>query len=274
MLIGLVATLPARTSLLARAAPSISAQSRQLDALVVVSDGSPLRESVCGGLRELMPRLTIAFLTNSGLPGAAGAWNTGIRFIKRHWADPTSPSYVAILDDDDAWDADHLEACEVCARKNGWPDAVVSGIRTRIDGHEVSRPSPRTLSVDDFLAGNPGWQGSNTFIRLDALVDAGSFTDGLTSCNDRDLAIRMLSPPDRRFAFTGRPTATWILETMQESLSAHRGEAKRTGLKRFFELHGCRMDEAVRSRFFDRALNLFGWSEREILGSHEELGDA
>jgi len=36
-------------------------------------------------------------------------------------------------------------------------------------------------------------------------------------------------------------------------------------LAQFFALHGHRMNDAVRRRFFERAQRLFGWSEDEIL---------
>lgn len=260
-IVGLIATLPTRDSLTKVAVPSIANQARPLDALVIVIDNATLPVSVVPVLRDLMSCISVHLLSNTRAQGAANTWNTGIEHIAQHW----SEAYVAILDDDDHWDSDHLKICENAARTAGWPDVVVSGLRMRIDGEEVPRKPPLSLCVEDFLSGNPGWQGSNTFIRLNTLIEAGRFTEGLRSCNDRDLAIRVLSLNGSRFAFTGRHTASWNLDSGRCSLSSRRGEAKRAGVAQFFALHGHRMNDAVRRHFFERAERLFGWSEDEIL---------
>lgn len=259
-IVGLIATLPTRDTLLRVAIPSIANQVRQLDTLVIVSDNFAMPASVVQTLRRLMPHTAVHLLSNVKALGAANTWNTGIDYIAAHWP----KAYVAILDDDDQWDPEHLSICEDATRSAGSPDVVVSGLRMLIDGAEVPRDPPLSFSVEDFLTGNPGWQGSNTFIRLTTLLAAGCFTEGLKSCNDRDLAIRVLSLPDPKLVFTGSHTASWNLDTDRSSLSSRKSEAKRIGLAQFLALHGHRMNEAVRHRFFERAENLFGWSEQEI----------
>ncbi|MBK5915221.1 glycosyltransferase family 2 protein [Rhodocyclus purpureus] len=260
-IVGLIATIPTRDTLLRVAVPSVASQARQLDALVIVNDNATLPASEVQALGNLMRCIPVHLLSNTRAPGAANTWNTGIKHIASYWPD----AYVAILDDDDQWDHDHLKICEDSARTAGWPDAVISGLRLRIDGADVPRDPPLSLCVEDFLTGNPGWQGSNTFVRLNTLIEVGLFTEGLASCNDRDLAIRILSLKGARIAFTGRHTASWNLDTCRSSLSSHRGEAKRMGLAKFFALHNHRMNETVRRHFFQRAEKLFGWSSEEIL---------
>lgn len=260
-IVGLIATLPTRDTLLRVAVPTILNQARQLDALVIVSDSGTLPAGVVQAIRDLIPRTPVYLLSNERAAGVANTWNKGIEEIADHWPE----AYVAILDDDDQWDYEHLKICESVAKTAGWPDVVISGLRVRINGKEVPREPPLSLCVEDFLTGNPGWQGSNTFIRLNTLIKAGRFTEGLRSCNDRDLAIRVLSLNDSRFAFTGTHTASWNLDAGRSSLSSRRGEAKRAGLAQFFALHDHRMSEPVRRRFFERAEKLFGWSKEEIL---------
>lgn len=261
VIVGLVATLPTRDTLLTVAVPSIASQTRPLNALVIVYDDTRLPTDVAQAIGNLMPCTPIHLLCNMKPPGAANTWNTGIEHIALHWPD----AYVAILDDDDQWDSEHLKTCEKAAKTSDWPEVVVSGLRMRIDGKEVPREPPQSLCIEDFLTGNPGWQGSNTFIRLTTLMEAGRFTMGLASCNDRDLAIRVLSLNGSRIVFTGRHTASWNLDTGRSSLSSRRGEAKRVGLAQFFALHGHRMNEAIRHSYFERAETLFGWSEDEIM---------
>lgn len=248
------------------AIPSIVKQTRQIDALVIVCDNAILPVNVVQTLRGLLPYLPLHILSNTKGPGAACTWNTGIEYIAESWPE----AYVAILDDDDEWDLDHLQVCEDSAKAADWPDIVVSGLRIQINGEEMPRAAPLSFRVEEFLIGNPGWQGSNTFISLRALIEAGLFTEGLESCNDRDLAIRLLSLDTPRFAFTGKLTASWNLDTNRSSLSSWRGEAKRTGLKQFFALHGHRMSKEVACRFFERAEKLFGWSKDEILVGGED----
>jgi glycosyltransferase involved in cell wall biosynthesis len=269
-IIGLIATLPTRDTLTRVAVPSIANQARQLDALVIVSDNTTLPAGVVQTLGKLMPRTPVHLLSNARASGAANTWNTGIKHIANHWPQ----AYVAILDDDDQWNPEHLKICENTARATGWPDVVVSGLRVSINGEEVPRNPPLSFCMDEFLIGNPGWQGSNTFIRLKTLIEAGLFTEGLISCNDRDLAIRVLSLKAARFAFTGRHTASWHLDTGRSSLSSKGSTAKRAGLTKFFELHGHRMNEVVRNSFFERADKLFGCSENEILAGTGITADA
>lgn len=261
--IGLMATLPCRRESRRDAVASMATQSRRLDALVLVIDSDAADPELQPELANVMAVTPVHVLANAAMPGAAGSWNTGISFVAAHWP---GRSYVAMLDDDDAWDADHVQTCMEHARAHAWSDVVVSGLRMVKAGVEIPRPPVSRLAVCDFLTGNPGWQGSNTFIRLDTLLEAGGFTEGLASCNDRDLAVRVLSLNAVRTACTGRHTATWHLDGGQGQLSRRRGAAKRNGLARFFDLHGHHMDAAQRARFFTRAQDLFDWSEQEILG--------
>lgn len=260
----LIATVPRMDLLLGRALPSIARQTRPPASVFIVSDKTDISPPDAGLIRKELRGIPVHFLRNRTSPGAAGTWNTGILDIARHDAD----CYVAILDDDDEWDPDHLEACAAALGTVNPADAVISGLRGRHAAGEILRVPPVSLTVDDFLVGNPGWQGSNTFIRLGTLLKAGLFTDGLASCNDRDLAIRVLSLLGVRMAFTGRFTATWHLGSSPDQLSLHGNEQKRAGLARFLQLHGHRMNSGARNAFFERAYKLFGFSESEILSVH------
>ena len=255
LIVGLMATHPRETSLRNVSIPSIARQSRLPDALVIVSDTCRLPESAEKVLQALLPQTPIYSIPNLRAKGAAGAWNTGLHYIHQYWPN----AYVAILDDDDTWDVDHLYTCWDVAKNDNWPDVVVSGLRMSKDGAVISRPPPETLCVEDFLVGNPGWQGSNTFASISSLLKAGGFTDGLSSCNDRDLAIRVLGLPDTRISYTGTFTATWNLNASPDCLSQV-GLQKQEALKKFFALHGHRMSAEVKQRFLKRCKDLFGVS--------------
>lgn len=258
----LIATLPRLETLQERALPSIQRQTRRPDIVVIVADQRSLTAEDERNLCMAAPSVQIKFLVNERETGVAGTWNSGLKFIARHY-----PScYVAILDDDDEWDPDHIQVCCETARRTGWPDVVISGLRICKDGHEVPRSPPTALQVEDFLSGNPGWQGSNTFASIQLLGGVGMFTEGLTSTNDRDLAIRILSREGTSVAFTGSHTATWYIESHRLSLSSPKSETKRRGLAHFLHLHGHRMTPEILEKFFSRAQLLFGVGEEEILG--------
>lgn len=257
--IGLVATIPRIEALLTTSIPSIAQQSRLPDALVIVSDQQGLPTEACQALRALLPTIKVHFLENTHATGAAGSWNTGLDFIQLIWPD----GYVAILDDDDVWDNEHLALCVSIAESENWPDVVISGLRICVDEREIQRPPLHTLTTDDFLIGNPGWQGSNTFAKTQKLIAAGGFRESLSSCHDRDLAIRMLDLPDARISFTGRHTATWNLNTYPNTLSRP-GPNKTNALRLFLSLHGHRMSPDVRQQFMSRCLELFSLSADEL----------
>ncbi|WP_219846443.1 hypothetical protein, partial [Burkholderia multivorans] len=155
------------------------------------------------------------------------------------------------------WDPDHLSQCERAGARGG-ADVVLSGLRVMKDGVEIPRAPLSSVTVDDFLAGNPGWQGSNTFVKLEALMRVGGFTDGLPSTNDRDLAVRLLGLPDLKVAFTHRMTATWHIDSQADALSRPGSPEKRAGLLQFLAMHGHLMSPDVMTRFKARARDLFG----------------
>ena len=129
-------------------------------------------------------------LPNIRKPGAAGSWNTGLKYL----GDINFNGFVAILDDDDEWDKEHIALNMHFARETG-AELIVSGLRRMCSGQIKPRNLPINLKDSDFLRGNPGLQGSNTFVSLKAMNRVGNFTEGLPSLNDRDLAIRLLRSP-------------------------------------------------------------------------------
>ena len=264
----LMACQPQRVNLLQRALASVYAQSALPHRAVLVMDGESTPDPILPA--GAASPVQIHYLANHFAPGAANTWNVGIRYATQHWPD----SYLAILDDDDEWEAEHLATCIATARRHQWPDVVLSGLRMIVDGVEQNCPPIHEVSERHFLVGNPGWHGSNTFIRLATLLRAGAFTPDLASCNDRDLAIRVLALGDIRFAFTRRHTAKWHLDRSRQALSSRNSPEKLAGLARFYCLHGHRMNEDVCRAYFERAETVFGWRKEDILNHAKEYQHA
>lgn len=247
----LIATRPRLDALLSTSLPSLRCQQRRPDRVVIVSDGLVLSGDEVGGCVAACDGVPVHVLTNARAPGAAGAWNTGLDYLDAQGL----TDFVAILDDDDTWDPDHLALCEEHAKVGA--DVVISGLRMMRDGKLLPREPLLQVGEEDFLVGNPGWQGTNTFVRLDRLIQVGGFTDGLRSANDRDLAIRLLELPDLRVSFTGCMTATWHLGHRADAISARGSADKRAGLQAFYRRYAERMTPLQREQAKSRARALF-----------------
>lgn len=252
-----VATRNRAALLRARCLPSIRAQRRRPDAILVIDDSDPpcADDNARAVAAARAAGLPVLYERAARRLGAAAAWNRSLRMAARLADDP----WIAIHDDDDSWTVDHLRVCEDAASPAG-ANVVISGIRVVVDGRETPQPLLSTLAVTDFLRGNPGWQGSNTFVRLALLREVDGFDEQLPACLDRDLAIRILDCGSARVAFTRTHSVRYFIDSNREALSRRGSPIKRDALERFYRKHACRMTADDRSAFADRASRLFGVS--------------
>ncbi len=237
--------------LLSRTFPSIQKQTYQISGLILVddseSDENRARNENC--LKSVkIPQST--YLLNNRTPGAAGAWNTGINWIYEH----EKSAWIAILDDDDEWKASHIRTCVDHA---GESHAVISGIAVIKDQQLVGENCPKEFSLQNFLEGNPGWQGSNTFIRADFIKKIGGFDEQLLCTHDRNLAIKCFEDPDFCYSITGECTVLYHLEFNRTSLTIPKGFGKKSGLLQFYMMHYKKMDDDNKDRFKKRARDFF-----------------
>lgn len=235
-----------------RALPAIIGQIRLPDHLIIVTDGVSDTIKSLSILSEFKQRaVPVTILENNRSPGAAGAWNTAIQAVYTM----NNKGWVALLDDDDEWKPDHLALCEKFSVNC---NVVISGIDIQKDAVCIASNLLNNCTVSDFLAGNPGWQGSNTFIRVDLLREVHGFDEHLLCTHDRDLAIRILSNPNTRMAYTGKITTSYFLEKSRESLTLTASRGKQTGLLQFYYKHFKRMDPPLKDAFLTRAEKMFG----------------
>ena len=260
----LVATFERTELLKTRALRSIAQQSLAPMRVVVVDDSDEagaLRTEAA--VRDWRPDgVDVACLRNRRTKGAAGAWNSGLDHLLRTCEDPTR-LLVAILDDDDQWERDHLARCLAAAEKRRL-DVIASGFwRIEEDAEPKRVTPPASLDASSFLKGNPGIQGSNLVCRLSTLLEAGLFDESLPSCTDRDLGIRLADLPDARYGAVAEPTVRHFACASRLRLSTPGSPAKRDGLDRFFRKWCWRMSDAERAAFSERAREYFGWTEPE-----------
>ena len=258
-IVSLIATTPRLDFLRGESLKSIGAQIAKPELIVIVSDKRAISLEELNGLQSIVPEIPILSIQNKYSAGAAGSWNTGAEYIKARYDD----CYLAILDDDDEWQSHHLSSCLEILQKDSF-DVVLSGIKVINQGELVSENIPNNLSVENFLTGNPGWQGSNTFIRLASLLQAGGYSDGLISCNDRDLAIRVLDKKSISIGYTQCSTVQWNINHSSDALSAAGSDQKLTGAAQFFNKYSHRMDQKQQEQFFHRMESLFNLTKEQI----------
>ena len=136
----LVATANRSRLLASRALPSIESQTRTPWRVVVVDDSrtDAAAQRTGQALRAWQPAgIVVDFLRNRRTRGAAGAWNSGLDHLLRTGGDPAR-LHVAILDDDDRWEPDHLERCLTLAESRRLD--VVAAPFLRIEENAEPRP--------------------------------------------------------------------------------------------------------------------------------------
>src|SRR5512142_508707 len=170
---------------IADAIQSVLAQSRAVDEIVVIDDGS------IDATRRVVADFAdqgIKFIQQPNV-GASAARNKGIR--------ETSGEYIAFLDADDIWleNKTRLQVDYLNAHPNA---ALVSGFArswnttkdsTRVKGKSLS--NMKTLRRE-ILVHNVIWNASMVMMRRSALQDAGVFKEDIRWGQDWDLWQRLV----------------------------------------------------------------------------------
>ena len=245
-----------------RSIPSVLAQTRFPDFVIVVDDSMPsVRPPNAKFVAALkMPGCEFSYLENARTAGASGAWNTAFDFLVAKSEDVASV-FVAILDDDDSWSPDYLATCCSAAVEQRL-DMVACGLR-RIEsnaGAPQIGEAPDVLRAQDFLTNNPGIQGSNLFVRLSVLLAAGGFDENLRSTTDRDLCIRIAELGTVRYGQVPHALVDHYADAERQRLSTRGSPAKIEGLNAFWAKYVARMTSEQRQSFSTRASTLFGWT--------------
>ncbi len=170
-----------RPDMLARAVRSIIGQSYpgEIECVIVFDQSDPAEVNV-----ELSPGRRVRVLTNTRIPGAAGARNTGII--------ASDGPVVAFCDDDDTWDADKLrlqvELLDVA------PFGFVGcGIRIHYADRVIARSAPGSVSLQQLVRKRYPELGVPTFVlQRDALAEIGLLDERVpgSSGEDYDFLLR------------------------------------------------------------------------------------
>jgi glycosyltransferase involved in cell wall biosynthesis len=162
---------------------SIQRQTRPVDEIIVVDDGSTdATPDAVAHLSRQDGRIRLVALSKSA--GASAARNVGINSTECDW--------ISFLDSDDQWMArKHEIQCEAIA--NCPDDAVASftGIRYEYSDHYYDVPAPAQIPFQELLGHNHLGSTSTAMVRRQALRQIGGFDPTLPSCQDWDLWIRL-----------------------------------------------------------------------------------
>ena len=245
-----------------RSLKSVADQTRPPDLLIVVDDSDPEvrrhnREAVEG---FGVPGTSVTYMENDRTPGASGAWNTALAHLQA--AAPSA--FVAILDDDDSWEPEYLRVCEKTSLELDL-DMTASGIvyhKSEPPEEKLLDP-PGQLAAWDLLIRNTNIQGSNMFVRLRKLLEAGGFDEALASTTDRDICIRLADLKTVKYGASGGHLVRHYAENDRPRLSKPGSPVKRAGLYHFFRKYRNRMSEVEKSAFIRRCRELFGYDPSE-----------
>ncbi len=173
--------------------------------LIVVDDngaGSELQRRTEDVVRHACDPAVLHYVVHERNRGGGAARNTGIEHARG--------TYVAFLDDDDAWDADKL-AWQLDRFAASPPSVALVYCRSRVvdevTGSERPwRARPPKHGLRDLLRRNTVGSTGQVLVRRAALLEVGGFDERLPAKQDIDLYVRLALSWD--FAFVDRTLHT------------------------------------------------------------------
>jgi len=260
--VALIATCDRPRLLAARSLPSVAAQSRRPELLIITDDS---KESVRARNQETVVKFSTRFgiraryVANHRTAGASGCWNSGAMAALREFKESNNV-YLAILDDDDEWLPHHLEnAAALHAERNGAVDFIGASHERLEPTKQMTIAAPQRMTRDGFFTGYSQIIGSAMIFRLSTFMRAGMFDESLPACTDRDLNIRMSSLPGINYAGLQTVSVHHHADNTRCRISNPGGEKKIAGLARFWDKYRGWMSESEQQACTARAARLFGW---------------
>ncbi|VEU59630.1 glycosyltransferase family 2 protein [Mesomycoplasma neurolyticum] len=246
-----------RSELLKKAILSVSSQTFAPHEIIVSSNSNILEEKQ--NEKELKNRFNFTFLENDGAKNYGANLNATLTYIISKKIEKKlefQNTYIAFLDDDDFWEKEYLEKCVNKLNGKNDVDLVISNLNfiNKNDKNEIffsKLKVKKQLNYKDFLVTNPGIQGSNTFVKLNTLLEAGAFDENLSSTTDRDLFTRI---------FLLKPKIKFINDFLVNINTSHSKSRltkdvknKRDSFSKFFVKYGGLMNDNETKSFLERA---------------------
>jgi serine/threonine protein kinase len=252
-----------RLTLLSRALNSIVAQCRNSDFTIVVSNSE---EQNYEKEKVVCEKYGFVLLKNVRTKNYAGALNTAIEEIVNCFGIGKN-IYFASLDDDDEWLPDYLREIESHNTENY--DLLAGNILRICPTKNELMALPMQLSEKDFLTGNPGIFGSNTFVRLETLLFSGCFDESLPATVDRDFFVRCFQQ-NPKYKIIGKHLVNQYADDDRARITTS-GDTKKRSLQIFFYKYQHLMNETDKEKFFARANKLFSMAKEEFADIHSTV---
>ena len=260
-IIVLIATKNRPNLLENRSLKSVINQSSIIKEVIIVDDSDEHyfkeNERIVNDLNE---SLKSTYLVNKRTSGFCGAANTGIYYTLKNYSKPDN-IYIAILDDDDKWESNYLSTCLDIINKNNKVDWIATDFYRleNISEKPILQTAPNSVHSDLFLVGNPGIQGSNSFIRLSTLLEAGGYDENQSPSNDRDLCLRLCDLNDVIYERNPNVSMIHYAESDRFRYSNPNTQIRDKGFENFWLKHCGRMTYNQKDRFINRTKKLFNW---------------
>lgn len=181
--------------------------------------------------------------------GASAARNMGACAATGEW--------LAFLDDDDWWLPEYLSALRQATERSRLDVVCTSFLAADHRGIFPEKAAPADLSKADFFSSNPGFRGSNLFIRRSVFLELGGFAENLPAFNDMDLGLRLSASPGLRYLGIAERMVVFRNHTGPRLTSRH-SRYVRAALPQFLARHGPTMTPSQRRAFAMRLKRL--WS--------------
>lgn len=223
---------------IAQAVQSVFAQSFTDFEVIIVNDGSPDTAELEVALRSFESR--ICYLKQAS-KGPAAARNTGIRHAQG--------KYVAFLDGDDYWSAEHLAKQIALLEHQPGVELAYCDCLLIKDEKIYTRafelqPQAKHVSFESLLTEDSAISTSSTVVSRAAIGDAGLFDENFIRCEDFDMWLRMAY---RGVRMVYHPDAEVFHRMNSAGLSANRMAMIRD-LIRVYDKSVAAMDLSVKQR--------------------------
>jgi hypothetical protein len=245
-----------RVELLERAIVSVINQIRKTDYFYVISNSTNdifLKEKI------LSEQYEFKLIKNNRTDNYAGALNKSVEEIIKEQS-VSEEIYFASLDDDDEWLPEYLNELEI-SNDNEY-DLLTAYYLRYSPTENILMKVPDKISEKDFLIGNPGIGGSNTFVRLTTLLKAGAFDEALHASVDRDFFIRVFQQ-NPSFKVVKKHLVTAHTDKNRTRLTTDI-KKKENSFQIFYYKYKNLMSDEEQNKFFKRAENFFSIKRNEI----------
>jgi ASC-1-like (ASCH) protein len=184
-------------------------------------------------------------------------------------------TYLAFLDDDDEWELDYLYECQCSIQKSlieknyskfECVSVITSILRKENNKETIVSATTNKFTEEALCIGNPGLQGSNLFIELNAFWSIGGFDENMESTIDRDFGIRFLEhlkQNEFRYFVTVK-RALVIHHAHDKNRVTSNNDIKHKGLDIFYAKYTSRMSNEILQKSLERANYLFDYKNNAI----------